>query len=304
MYSTIFYNISQLKINKIIEKRFILSKISIGKINQENKKMQNTEIQQLLEWYITAGVEEIVGDSPFAFMKEEKQVLPIAQIKLAKAEPSINESRQATTVLAQAMQNACQSAREICAQAQSLIELKEKLSQFDGCSLKLTASNMVFGEGNEHAKIMFIGEAPGADEDRIGRPFVGKSGQLLDKMIEAIGIKREDCYITNVLSWRPPGNRTPTDGEVAVCLPFLKRQIELISPEYIFLLGASAANALLNIPDSISKLRGHWLEYETESKQKIKTLASFHPAYLLRNTGQKAKAWSDLLRLKSKMEEK
>lgn len=268
--------------------------------------MQNDEIKELLEWYIMAGVEEIAGDSPFEAVQTESSAPALSQLTQIRKEistPSSQPLRKATTELAQAMQNACQSARDICAKAQTLQDLKEVLSGFDGCALKLTASNMVFGEGDEHAKVMFIGEAPGADEDRAGRPFVGRSGQLLDKMIEAVGFKREECYITNVLPWRPPGNRTPTDGEVAVCLPFLKRQIELIQPKYIFLLGASAANALLDISDPISKLRGRWLEYCINDTQKIKTLASFHPAYLLRNAGQKAKAWVDLLRLKSQMEE-
>ena len=180
-------------------------------------------------------------------------------------------------------------------------ELRSMVENFDGCALKLTANKTVFGGGNPASKVMFIGEAPGADEDRIGLPFVGRSGHLLDKMLQSVGLDRDACYITNVLPWRPPGNRTPTDGEIAVCLPFLKRQIELIKPEVIVLLGGSAANALLDNEEPISRLRGKWLEYKSSEGTLVPVLATFHPAYLLRNTAQKAKAWADLLRMRQKL---
>ena len=149
---------------------------------------------------------------------------------------------------------------------------------------------------------MLIGEAPGADEDRIGKPFVGRCGKLLDKMFSAIQISRSDCYITNVLPWRPPGNRTPTDEEKAVCLPFLQRQIELILPDYILLLGGIALNSVMNTPDSISRTRGKWLVYSANQKE-IQVLATYHPSYLLRTPAKKANVWADLLRLKVKMKE-
>ena len=196
-----------------------------------------------------------------------------------------------------------QNARELCAKAENLQELKNVAFEFDGCALKLTAKSTDFGAGNENAQIMFIGEAPGADEDRVGLPFVGRSGRLLEKMLSAIGLNRDDVFITNVIMWRPPGNRTPTDSEVAVCLPFLKRQIELIKPKILVFLGGSAANALLENTDSISRLRGHWLEYSLSSKTTIPALATFHPAFLLRNSGQKAKVWSDFLRILKKLKE-
>ena len=263
--------------------------------------IEEMNIKQVLEWYILAGVEETAGDEPFAKI-EAAPVVHIAAPSQRKA-PEVAASRQATTALSQATQNACQDARERCKSVTTLAELKTLVENFDGCALKLTATNTVFGDGDEHARIVFVGEAPGADEDRIGKPFVGRSGQLLDKMLTAAGLNRASCFITNILPWRPPGNRTPTDGEIAVCLPFLKRQIELVSPDYIFVMGASAANALLDIQDSISRLRGHWLEYTDDKGRKIPVLASFHPAYLLRNPGQKAKSWVDFLRLKQKMSE-
>ncbi len=259
--------------------------------------MMNSEmsVREILEWYDAAGVDVTVGSVPFALVEKDAVLtkMPLRESTKEVAKPQ----RQATTELAQATQEACKNAKDLCQEIDSLDKLREAVENFEGCSLKLTATHTVFGDGNPQAKIVLVGEAPGADEDRIGRPFVGRSGQLLDKMLKAAGLGRDSCYITNVLPWRPPGNRTPTDGEIAVCLPFLKRQIDLIKPDYILLLGGSAANALLENAETISKLRGHWLSYQTTEGKDIKALATFHPAYLLRNTGQKAKAWADMLRL-------
>ena len=169
------------------------------------------------------------------------------------------------------------------------------------CELCATRTNVVFGQGVPDAEVLFVGEGPGQSEDEQGLPFVGRSGQLLEKMLKAIGFDRNECFITNVLPWRPPGNRTPTEGEIAVCLPFLKRQIDLVSPEVIMILGGSAANALLDNGEPISRMRGKWLEYKKSDGGKVPVLASFHPAYLLRNSGQKAKAWVDMLRMKQKL---
>ena len=261
---------------------------------------EDLNIKQLIEWYITAGVDETIGDTPFALSAEEKNTITV------QPKPSVHSSisdRPVISALAQATIDAGNNARELCKSINNLDELKSLVENFDGCSLKFTAANTVFGDGCPQAKIIFIGEAPGADEDRIGKPFVGRSGQLLDKMMQTIGLDRNNSYITNILPWRPPGNRTPTDGEIAVCLPFLKRQIDIIQPDYLFIMGGAAANALLEQQDSISRLRGHWLEYKTSTGKKIQVLASFHPAYLLRNPGQKSKAWADLLRLSKKIHE-
>lgn len=253
-------------------------------------------IKDLLEWYLMAGVDETCG----CFPMENIDAKPI------NSKPAINNSvlRPATTNLAQNVNEACKSADDVCAKILSLEELKNAVENFEGCALKQTAAHTVFGDGNPQAKLMIIGEAPGADEDRIGVPFVGRSGQLLDKMMGAINLTRQDYYICNILPWRPPGNRTPLDSEVAVCLPFLKRQIDLVDPEYILILGGSAANSLLNMAGTISKMRGHWFEYQKTNGKIAKVIASFHPAYLLRTSGQKAKAWSDLLRLKKEFENK
>ncbi len=262
-----------------------------------------SDIGQILNWYITAGVEEICADEPCNALKPTESA-QTADVRLtAPAIATITAPRQAVSDLSQINIAACKSAQEICQKAQTLDDLRAMIEEFDGCSLKFSANSTVFGYGNPRAEVMLIGEAPGADEDRLGEPFVGRSGHLLDKMLAAISLKREDCYITNILPWRPPGNRTPTSEEVTVCLPFLKRQIELINPKIIFILGRSAANALLNNADSISSLRGRFIDYVSSKGTVIPTLSSFHPAYLLRTTSQKAKAWSDLLRLKQKLRE-
>ena len=261
----------------------------------------NLSIREILEWYVTAGVDETFGEVPFGLEASKPKVDAAPKpVLTTRAEDSVSP-RAATTDLAQATVSACKSARELCAEAQTLDELRKMVEDFDGCALKLTANKTVFGGGNPDSKIMLVGEAPGADEDRIGLPFVGRSGQLLDKMLKAVDIDRTTCYITNVLPWRPPGNRTPTDGEIAVCLPFLKRQIELINPGVIIVLGGSAANALLDNEEPISRLRGKWLEYRKNDGKTIPVLASFHPAYLLRNAAQKGKAWADLLRMRQKI---
>ena len=171
--------------------------------------------------------------------------------------------------------------------------LRQACSNFDGCGLKKTASNMVFSDGNPDADIMLIGEAPGADEDRQGKPFVGVSGQLLDRMMASIGLTRSNLYISNIILWRPPGNRTPTTEEIAAFLPIMKRHIQLIAPKVIVTLGGSSTKALLGTQDGILKCRGKWHEFD-HGNGTIPLLATLHPAYLLRTPGQKALAWQDL----------
>ena len=198
---------------------------------------------------------------------------------------------------------AAASAQALAAAATSLGELEAAIRGFDGCSLKATATNTVFSDGVPGARVMFVGEAPGADEDRLGRPFVGVSGQLLDRMVACIGLDRATSfYIANVIYWRPPGNRTPTTAEVAICLPFIRRQIELAAPEILVFLGASAAHALLGTTGAIGRLRGRWLDYATPGLTRpVQALATFHPAYLLRSPGQKRESWRDLLMIKNKL---
>ncbi len=185
------------------------------------------------------------------------------------------------------------SAQDAAAAAKTLGELRDRLLAFEGCGLKATATQLVFGDGNPSADIMFMGEAPGADEDRQGVPFVGRAGQLLDKMLAAIGLDRSKVYIANVVPWRPPGNRTPTPLETAACLPFTRRQIELVDPKILVCLGAAAAQTLLGAKDGIMRMRGRWFPY-TAGKKEIRAIAMLHPAYLLRQAAQKKLAWQDL----------
>ena len=187
---------------------------------------------------------------------------------------------------------AIQSAREAARAAPSLEVLRAMLEKFDGCALKSTATRLVFADGNPLARIMFVGEAPGREEDIEGLPFVGRSGQLLNRMIAAIGLKRGDVYIANVIPWRPPGNRTPTPQETQICLPFIQRQIELVNPDVLVTLGNPSTQTLLSTREGIMKTRGRWFDYDTGTR-KIKAMATFHPAYLLRSPSYKRLAWQD-----------
>lgn len=202
-------------------------------------------------------------------------------------------SLPAPPVLAQP-DEAAMAAREAAREASSLDELRAILERFEGCALKRTASRLVFADGNPEARVMFVGEAPGRDEDREGLPFVGRSGRLLDLMMGAIGLDRTSAYIANIIPWRPPGNRTPTPQETAICLPFIARQIELMDPDVLVCLGGPSAQALLATTEGITKLRGRVLAYETGTRA-IKALATFHPAYLLRTPVGKRLAWRDML---------
>lgn len=183
----------------------------------------------------------------------------------------------------------------------SLPDLRSALEQLEGCALKHTASNMVFCDGNPGARVMVVGEAPGRDEDRVGLPFVGAAGQLLDKMLASIGLNRSTVYITNLLPWRPPGNRTPTAEETQLLLPYLRRHIQLANPDVIFILGGSSAKALLQTKDGILKVRGVWRDVDYGDGVARPTLASLHPAYLLRSPAQKRLSFDDLLSLRARL---
>ncbi len=186
-------------------------------------------------------------------------------------------------------------------EAATLAELEALVGAFDGCPLKRTAKSLCFARGNEAARVMLIGEAPGRDEDLQGRPFVGRAGQLLDRMLAAIGLSESHVYITNTVYWRPPGNRTPSPQEIEACAPFLARQIELLAPKILVLLGGAAAKHILDVTQGIMRLRGIWLSYPCATGD-IPTLATLHPAYLLRRPGEKRYAWRDMLMLKEALE--
>ncbi|WP_307188987.1 uracil-DNA glycosylase family protein [Azospirillum sp. B506] len=193
-------------------------------------------------------------------------------------------------------------ARARAGDAQTLEALEAALRSFDGCPLKATAMNTVFADGNPQAQVMLIGEAPGEDEDRQGKPFVGVSGKLLDRMLAQIGLDRSTVYISNILPWRPPGNRSPTQAEIAACLPFLERHVELVQPKLLVALGGVSAKTLLNRAEGITRLRGQWRSYEVTGKS-VPLMPMLHPAYLLRNPIAKREAWRDMLALQQKIAE-
>ena len=205
--------------------------------------------------------------------------------------------------LAESPAEAAQSARLLAAGAETVAALAELVAGFDLCPLKRTATNTVFMDGNPAARVMIIGEAPGAEEDRTGRPFVGRAGQLLDRMLEAIDLDRTQVQITNVIYWRPPGNRKPTAAETAACLPFVLRHIALARPRVLVLAGGTAASTLLPVTDGITRLRGRWFELSVPGLDApVPTLPIFHPAFLLRSPERKREAWRDLLALKARLD--
>ena len=245
----------------------------------------------LLDWYRAMGVDEAIGEEPvdcFAAAAVLKPAPRLAPEPRRAAPPPRAAPRAASA----------SSTRGIGAEVSTLLELQELVARFDGCSLKRTAKSLCFARGSEQARIMMIGEAPGRDEDLQGKPFVGRAGQLLDRMLAAIGLTEEHVYITNTVYWRPPGNRTPTPEEIEACAPFLARQIELLSPSVLVLLGGAAAKTILGTSEGIMRLRGKWLSYACAGRD-LPTLATLHPAYLLRNPEQKRLAWRDLLSLRA-----
>jgi uracil-DNA glycosylase len=194
------------------------------------------------------------------------------------------------------------AAREAAKAATSLDELREILLRFEGCALRTTATHLVFADGNPQARVMFVGEAPGRDEDIAGLPFVGRSGKLLDRMMAGIGLDRKSAYIANIVPWRPPGNRTPTPQESAICLPFLLRQIELANPDVLVCLGNPSTQTLLNTKEGITRARGRWFIYHTGTRE-IRAMPTLHPAYLLRQPLSKRLAWRDFLAIKKALAE-
>jgi uracil-DNA glycosylase family 4 len=256
----------------------------------------DTDPLAALRWQMEAGTDEAIGEEPI------DRYAAIAKPAKAAAVAPAAAARPAPTAPLPAATAALQSARTLAAAARSVAELAEALAAFDGCPLKRTATNLVFADGNPEARIMLIGEAPGADEDRLGKPFVGVSGQLLDRMLACIGLDRRSAYITNVIFWRPPGNRPPTAAEIAACLPFVERHIELVSPEVLVLLGAASAQTLLARNDGITRLRGRWFQFETTGMTRpVPVMPVYHPAYLLRQPAQKRAAWRDWLAILARL---
>ena len=266
---------------------------------QELTDERRQALEALLEFYAEAGVDLAVDEAPHDRFapppaRQEPQARAVAQP--APAKPPAAAPRLVPAPLAP--DEATGEARQRAAAATSLDELRSILERFDGCSLKATANRLVFADGTPGSRVMLVGEAPGAEEDREGLPFVGRSGRLLDRMLAAIGLDRSQVYIANIIPWRPPGNRTPTPQETAICLPFVTRQIELANPDILICLGGPASQTLLRQREGILKLRGNWFDYPLPDRT-IRALPTLHPAYLLRQPLQKRLAWRDLLALKA-----
>lgn len=267
------------------------------------------DILSALRWHVDIGCDEAIADEPTDWstlaarpqQSRAKPPLPAARQSPGRAQPGA-AMPAATPDLPLGASEAGASARARAAEAKTLAELEDALRAFEGCPLRRTATNTVFADGNPQARIMLIGEAPGEDEDRQGKPFVGASGKLLDRMLAWIGLDRTKVYITNILPWRPPGNRSPTQAEIAACLPFLERHVDLVAPDVLVPLGGTSAKTLLNRSEGITRLRGQWFEYTSPTLFKsMPVLPMLHPAYLLRNPISKREAWRDLLNLRQRL---
>lgn len=264
----------------------------------------------MLKWLVDMGADEAIGEHPV----DRFEVLPptpvvdnatSARAAAPPTPPAVRTPVEPAHRVAIPLPSSVGSlgARDLAAKCQTLDELRDAVSKFDGCGLRQTAKHTVFSDGNPHAPIMFIGEAPGRDEDLQGLPFVGRSGALLDRMLNALDLERaQHAYITNVIFWRPPGNRTPTPEEAAICAPFLVRHIELQQPKVLVLLGGTPVKHVLQLDDGITRTRGKWGTYRSKAGD-IPALPMFHPAYLLRQPSAKRQTWQDLLSLKAKLRE-
>lgn len=258
----------------------------------------------VLQFYLDAGVDEVIGNEPMDRYVQSKAPRDNQALSKPKSQTAPRAHRAAmpvTPVTPPASPDA-QSAADAAAAAGTLEELRAALQAFDGCALKATAKSTVFADGNPEGRLMVIGEAPGGDEDRQGLPFVGVSGKLLDRMLESIGFTRDNAYISNIIPWRPPGNRKPTPEEVGLCVPFIERHVVLVKPKVILMVGGLSAKTFLNRPEGITRLRGKWEEVSLPGLETpIPAMATFHPAYLLRSPQQKRLAWRDLLAIKEKL---
>jgi uracil-DNA glycosylase family 4 len=266
-------------------------------------------VQQLLAFYLEAGVDCALTEEPVNRLSDpdiapapREADSPKSPRTIPAAIPAPAAAPAPRGEIAPAPEAAIASAREAARTAPSLEALRALLEKFDGCALKFTATRMVFADGNPQARVMFVGEAPGRDEDIEGLPFVGRSGKLLDRMIAAIGLDRSKAYIANVIPWRPPGNRTPTPQETQICLPFIQRQIELVNPDVLVTLGNPSTQTLLSTREGIMKTRGRWFDYDTGTRT-IKAIATFHPAYLLRSPSYKRMSWLDLRAIAKALEQ-
>ena len=274
-----------------------------------NQTLAREDLESLLRWYVEQGIDEAIGEAAidrFAVAPPQAVPPPALPQPVPAAPTPIRPPPAAPAQLRGPVPiespQLVEDARALAQRCNSVEELEAAVHAFEGCALKRTAKNTVFADGVAGSPVMIVGEAPGADEDRLGKPFVGVSGQLMDRMFEAIGLSRErDLYITNILFWRPPGNRTPTVAEQAVCMAFTRRHIELARPKVLVLAGGTAAKSVLDTTEGIMRLRGKWTSLSLDDGSAVPTLPTFHPAYLLRTPASKRQSWLDLLSLDKKL---
>ena len=274
--------------------------------------------KQILEWYLDIGVDECIADEPVNRLSQrpQKNMQEVVQHTTVKNQntplntvTTFKPVKKSESPPLGAME-AVQDARKRALQCETVEDLRLVVEGFDGCPLKRTAQQTVFEDGNPKARIMILGEAPDTEEDRQGKPFVGQSGQLLDKMFQAIGFSRyaEDLqnalYLSNIIYWRPPGNRDATDSEIEICRPFVERHIELVNPDVLVVLGGMPVKTILRTHQGITRLRGKWATFKTPNLAlEIPILPMLHPAFLLKSPDRKKYAWQDLLALKAKLEQ-
>jgi uracil-DNA glycosylase len=268
--------------------------------NGDRADLDAAEAVAVLRWWKDAGVDLALEEAPQRrFDRESVTAREASEPRGADVETTRSAERLTSALVTGPVGDgnplyAAAAASELAAASPDLEALRRALESFEGCALKKTATRLVFADGVPGSQIMLVGEAPGGEEDRIGRPFVGRAGQLLDRMLASIGLDRSQVYIANAIPWRPPGNRTPTPQETQACLPFIRRQIELSSPEILVCLGASAAQSLLGLKEGITRARGRWYSYKGDDGRVTRALAMLHPAYLLRQPAHKRHAWTDL----------
>ena len=267
---------------------------------ENNTEPTREEMLTMLRFQVEAGADEAVGDSPAPTGGRPATETPKSEPPVMSGAPAPGTAPAAGNGAAEPEPAPSVSPADWIAETADLAALEAGCAGFE-CELKKTATNMVFADGAPGADVMLVGEAPGADEDRQGKPFVGVSGQLLDRMLASIGLDRKSVYITNILLWRPPGNRTPTAEETKLFLPIVRRHIELARPKLLLAVGGSSAKTLLGATEGILKLRGRWHEFETASGP-VPLLPTLHPAYLLRSPGQKQLAWQDLRMLRRRLD--
>ena len=263
--------------------------------------------EELLGFYSEAGVDTPLDDKPIDRFKQSaeiiKQVAAARETAVPQQRANVRHTPRHAPPQRISVEGQVATAHELARNAKNLDELFEALKSFNGCTLKLTAKNTCFADGTPHSKLMLVGEAPGREEDLQGIPFVGRSGMLLNRILAAIGLKREDVYIANTIPWRPPGNRTPTPMETELCRPFIERQIELSAPKILVALGGPAMQVLTGVKNGIIRTRGQWLSHHLENGKTIPVMPTFHPAYLLRTPSQKKLAWADFLEIRNALDQ-